>query len=202
MKARTILASVVGGAVLTACVTVPTGPSVMVLPGSGKSYDQFMSDGASCRQFAQQGTGYATDQAVNQSAASAVGGSALGAAAGAIIGSASGNAGAGAAIGAGTGLLFGSAVGSNQAYGSSYALQRNYDMNYMQCMYARGHQVPMPAGYRSEQRASSLPPPPSGYGGNYAPPAGSYAPPGAPPANAGSPPPGTPPPVSSYPGRG
>ena len=29
---------------LTGCVTIPTGPSVMVLPGSGKSFDQFRLD--------------------------------------------------------------------------------------------------------------------------------------------------------------
>jgi hypothetical protein len=27
---------------LGACATVPTGPSVMVLPGGGKSFDQFL----------------------------------------------------------------------------------------------------------------------------------------------------------------
>ena len=31
---------------LGACATVPTGPSVMVLPGSGKSFEQFQVDDA------------------------------------------------------------------------------------------------------------------------------------------------------------
>ena len=34
------------------CVYVPTGPSVMVLPGGGKSFEQFQGDDAVCRQWA------------------------------------------------------------------------------------------------------------------------------------------------------
>jgi hypothetical protein len=73
------------------------------------------------------------------------------AAAGAIIGSASGNAGPGAAIGAGTGLLVGSAAGSNVYGADYYQLQRRYDGAYMQCMYAKGNQIPVrgPARYRA-----------------------------------------------------
>ena len=69
--------------------------------------------------------------------------------AGAAIGSISGQAGQGAAIGAGTGLLFG---GTNAAYAGGYASydwQRRYDNAYVQCMYAKGNQVPVRAGYRS-----------------------------------------------------
>ena len=62
--------------------------------------------------------------------------------AGALIGSASGEPGSGAAIGAGTGLLIGSAAGSDGMYGSSYQMQRSYDIAYMQCMYAKGNQLP------------------------------------------------------------
>jgi outer membrane lipoprotein SlyB len=137
---------------LGACVTMPSGPSVVALPGKNKSFDQFQADTFACRQFAEQSVGGAANQAANNATANAVGGAALGAAAGAIIGSATGNAGPGAAIGAGTGLLFGSAVGSNVYYGSYYEVQRNYDGAYMQCMYARGNQIPVrggPAQYRA-----------------------------------------------------
>src|SRR6185312_7933737 len=126
---------------LAACVTVPTAPSVVALPGNNKTFDQFQADSYACQQFAQQS---------------------VGGAAGAIIGSASGNAGPGAAIGAGTGLLVGSAAGSN-AYGAGYyQIQRRYDGAYLQCMYAKGNQIPVrgPARYRA--------PPPAYYG----PPAG------------------------------
>src|SRR5439155_608408 len=37
---------------LGACATVPTGPSMMVLPGTGKPFDQFQADDAACRQWA------------------------------------------------------------------------------------------------------------------------------------------------------
>ena len=36
---------------LSACAAVPTGPSVMVLPGVGKPFDQFQVDDMVCRQF-------------------------------------------------------------------------------------------------------------------------------------------------------
>jgi hypothetical protein len=39
---------------LNACTTAPRGPSVMVLPGAGKSLDQFQLDDAACRQWATQ----------------------------------------------------------------------------------------------------------------------------------------------------
>jgi hypothetical protein len=128
---------------LGACVTVPTGPSVMVLPGTNKSFDQFQADSFSCQQFAQQLIGGSADQANNTAAANAVAGTAVGALAGAAIGSATGNAGAGAAIGAGTGLLFGSAASSNAYYYGYYDVQRRYDGAYMQCMYAKGNQIPV-----------------------------------------------------------
>jgi hypothetical protein len=128
---------------LGGCVTVPTGPAVTVLPGQYKPFDQFRIDDAECRQFASASIGAQTQAAFDASAANAIGGSALGAAAGAIMGSASGQAGPGAAIGAGMGLLFGSAAGSNVAYGSSIQLQQRYDGAYIQCMYARGNQIPV-----------------------------------------------------------
>jgi hypothetical protein len=125
------------------CVTVPTGPAVAALPGQYKPWDQFRIDDAECRQFASAAIGPPSQSAVDASAANAIGASALGAAAGAILGSVTGQAGQGAAVGAGMGLLFGSAAGSNVAYASSYQLQKQYDGAYLQCMYAKGNQVPM-----------------------------------------------------------
>jgi len=37
---------------LTACASIPSGPSYMALPGSDKSFDQFRNDDYQCRQFA------------------------------------------------------------------------------------------------------------------------------------------------------
>jgi OmpA family protein len=148
--------------VVAGCVTVPTGPAVMALPGSSKNFDAFRADDVSCREYAQYQLGpVAGQEGQNRAVANAAGGAALGAAAGAIIGSVSGNAGHGAAIGAGTGLLFGSAVGADAAGYTSYDLQRRYDAAYLQCMYAKGNQVP--AGRRYSPRRYGPPvygPPP------------------------------------------
>jgi hypothetical protein len=190
MSVRSLMIPLASLLVLGGCVTVPTGPAVMVLPGSQKSFEQFRADEADCRNYAQAVIGgpNAAQPANDAAAANAAAGAALGAAAGAIIGAASGNAGHGAAIGAGTGLLFGSAAGSNTAGYSSYQLQRHYDVAYMQCMYARGNQVPGQVVYRGAAPVSRTPvysypptgnPPPSPAPGSYPPP--NYPPPNYPP---------------------
>ncbi len=156
---------------LGACVVMPTGPSVMSLPGSSKSFEEFRADDAVCRQYAYEQIGGVSGQqaAQNSAVTSAAVGTALGAAAGAVIGSASGDAGGGAAIGGGAGLLVGSAAGSNSASVSYYESQRRYDHAYLQCMYAKGNQVP---GYRRSTNSSTgsvparrypPPPPPARY---------------------------------------
>ncbi|MBI5556904.1 MAG: hypothetical protein HY885_04650 [Deltaproteobacteria bacterium] len=125
---------------LGACATLPTGPSVMVYPGSNKSFEQFRYDDMRCRQYALEYVGgVSPSQTATQSGvASAVTGTAIGAAAGAVMGGERG-----AAVGAGSGLLFGSLVGIEAAQGSSYYSQRQYDNAYVQCMYANGHLVPV-----------------------------------------------------------
>lgn len=165
---RLALAGLCSVMLLSACVTVPTGPSVMALPGTNKNFDQFQADGYACNQYAQQVTDPAGRVAADRATSDAVAGTVIGAAAGAIIGSVTGRAGPGAAIGAGTGLLYGSAVGSNSAGYSSYEMQRRYDQAYAQCMYAKGNQVPVRSGYRGPRMA----PPPG-----YLPPPGYYGPP-------------------------
>jgi len=145
-----LLLPFVAALALVGCVTVPTGPAVMALPGSAKNFDAFRADDMACRDYAQYSMGPIYGQPGDVAAANAAGGAVLGAAAGAIIGAASGHAGPGAAIGAGTGLLFGSAAGANAAGYTSYDLQRRYDAAYLQCMYAKGNQVP--AGRRYAPR--------------------------------------------------
>lgn len=144
MNTRLVLALPLAAALaLAGCVTVPTGPAVMALPGHAKSFDAFRADDMACRDYAHFQMGPPPGNTPGDVAtANAIGGAALGAAAGAIIGAASGSAGPGAAIGAGTGLLFGSAYGANAAGYTSYDLQRRYDAAYLQCMYAKGNQVP------------------------------------------------------------
>src|SRR2546425_12810286 len=102
-----------GTGLLSACVVVPTGPSVLVLPAAGKPLDLFQADEGACRQYAQYQIGVAPEQAAAQSAVtSAAVGTVVGAAAGALIGAGAGNPAAGAAIGAGSGLLVGGASGA------------------------------------------------------------------------------------------
>src|SRR3989442_2789006 len=106
---------------LGACATVPLGPSVMVLPGTGKSFDQFQADDAVCRQWASVQTGTTPQQAAGSSTAkSGVLGTLLGAGLGAAIGAATGHPGVGAAVGAGGGLLAG-AAGCGAAGGAGCA---------------------------------------------------------------------------------
>ena len=194
MSKRLLAASIAAVLVLAGCATVPQGPAVTVLPGYQKSFDQFRADEGDCRGYAQMiiGGPNANQQANDAAAANAVGAAALGAAAGAILGSVTGHAGNGAAIGAGTGLLFGGAANANASGYSSYQLQRQYDVAYMQCMYARGNQVPGQVAYRGA-------PPGAGSAPNY-----NYIPPSTTPRYpaANSPPPNYPPPnvaPGSYP---
>ena len=144
---------------LCGCATLPTGPSVNVLPAQGKPFDTFRAEDATCRQWAEQQVGKSTQETYNSNVATgAVAGTAVGAGLGAAVGSASGHAGAGALIGAASGLLVGTAAGSNsgQAYGRE--AQRRYDNAYVQCMYSYGNQVP---GYRPRVVAAPPPPPPT-----------------------------------------
>ena len=112
------------GLLLAGCATVPSGPSVMVLPGTGKSFEQFQADDLVCRQWAAQLTGPTPGQA---SAASTVSGAAVGTivggAAGAAIGAAAGSPATGAAVGAGVGLLGGTTAGASRAEASGYSVQ-------------------------------------------------------------------------------
>ena len=185
--ARAGVAVVLAGALLGGCATIPHGPSVMVLPGSGKNFEQFQMDDAACRQWASQQVGTTAQKtATDSTVGGAVIGTVVGAAAGAALGAAAGNPAVGAAAGAGVGLLGGTAVGASRgdAYGGS--VQRRYDMSYTQCMYAKGNQVPVARGSRVQQQqpayTSPAPPPPP-------PPPASAPSPTVPP-----PPPGPPPP--------
>lgn len=163
---------------VAACTTIPTGPSVTAMPGTGKSFDQFRADDFDCRQYAQGQIGgtSANDAAVDSGVKSAAVGTVVGALAGAALG---GQRGAG--VGAGVGLVAGSAAGANAAQASGYGTQRRYDNAYVQCMYAKGERVPMPGRMMSGPERGYAPPPP---------PPGAYAPPPPPSGYPPPPPPG------------
>ncbi|MBV8031401.1 MAG: hypothetical protein JO035_07820 [Betaproteobacteria bacterium] len=178
MKKTLALASVLA---LAACASAPTGPSVMVLPGSGKSFDQFRFDDNECRQFAQNQLGTSAEQAqMDSGAKSAAMGAAVGALAGAALGGSGRSAVGGAALGTAGGAIAGTGAGST----SAHTVQQRYDIAYQQCMYAKGNQIPMASRYEPRHAPAAAPRP-------SAPP----PPPPPPPAGAAPPPPvGTPPP--------
>jgi len=108
---------------LSACGSTPVyGPGVLVLPGTGKSFDQFRSDEHDCRGYAQ-------------------------------------------------------AQLADQEEDSAGPLQRRYDRAFLQCMYAKGHKIPVSGRYSdSTESAQSAgvtarpPPPPPGQPPPEAPP--------------------------------
>ena len=150
---------------LAACVQMPTGPSVAVMPPAGKPLEVFQAEDQACRAYSSQSVGAnGQDVAATNVAGGAVIGTALGAAAGALLGGHNG-----AAAGAGIGLVGGTAVGASQASYAGASMQQRYDIAYQQCMYAKGNVLPSRAYYYRR-----------GYGYVYAaPPA--YAPPPPPP---------------------
>ena len=142
-------------ALLAGCASMPTGPSVAVMPGPGKPFDQFQADNAICRQFAEQQIGANPNQvAQEQVLTGAAAGAALGAASGALMGH--GHEGPTESM-AGAGLIVGSAAGANAANVSNMTLQRRYDIAYQQCMYAKGNLIP---GYPAPRYYAPPPPPP------------------------------------------
>lgn len=94
---------------LSACSTIPSGPSVLVLPGTGKDANQFNNDELVCRQFAQQRL-----------------------------------------------------TASPNEPDSREEGQQNYDISYIQCMYGKGHRVPVPGELRyNTEKEWHTPPPPN-----------------------------------------
>ncbi|HKJ09787.1 MAG TPA: YMGG-like glycine zipper-containing protein [Gammaproteobacteria bacterium] len=164
---------------LGGCATLPTGPTVMVLPGQGKSFEQFRQDNMICRQYAYDEIGGKTaQQTANESTLKSAG---VGALLGGALGAAAGN-GRGAGIGAASGALMGTAIGSSNGYGDAYGVQQRYNYAYEQCMYAKGNRIPVAGGrngYSGHHNRYPPPPPPSGSGQGqpYPPP----PPPGSPP---------------------
>lgn len=149
--------------VLAACATTPSGPEVLVLPGSGRTFEEFRQDDQFCRVYAFQqiGAGSSKETADQR----AIGNAAVGAAVGALAGAAIGGRDA-AGVGAGMGLAIGSVSGAETVRTASASSQRRYDHAYIQCMYAKGHRVPVSGVYTpaapEATKALHVPPPPPG----------------------------------------
>jgi hypothetical protein len=164
-------APVLLASLLVSCASIPSGPSVMALPGTGKTFDQFRDDDTYCKLYAhEQVRGQTPNRA---SVLSGLGTAAVGTGVGAAAGGAFGG-GTGAAIGAGSGLLLGGLMGTGTARASGEIRQQRYDMGYTQCMYGKGHRVPVSGQIMDNSRNQSggtlgqplsdkgAPPPPPG----------------------------------------
>lgn len=136
-------------------VALPSGPTVLAVPGPGRTLDSFQLDDLACRRYASASVNPAEAQAGSQAAVgNAIVGTGAGAALGALLGAATGSPATGAALGAGGGLLVGGSSGSSVAQSSAAGLQRQYNMAYIQCMVAKGNTVPSLTG------PGVFPPPP------------------------------------------
>lgn len=132
---------------LLACTSMPPGPNVMVLPGTGKTMATFQADDQACRQFAISHPGTnANDAQLSTGVKTAALGTALGAATGAAV-----NGGKGAIVGAGVGATMGSLVGAGTGTQTAYTAQMRYDNAYLQCMYAKGHRIPVTTSFSETQ---------------------------------------------------
>ena len=139
---------------LGACTTIPDGPSVMVLPGSGKTFPMFQADDAECQQFALNRIGKSPDRLAVESGVKTA---ALTAAMGALAGAAIDGSG-GAAVGAGIGAAIGGLTGASSSSGTGDMAQRRFDNAYMQCMFAKGNRIPVRGGFTETGAQQSVQP--------------------------------------------
>ena len=111
MKSRVLI---LGTLLLSACGSTPVhGPGILVLPGSGKNFDQFRFDDHECRNYAQ------------------------------------------------------SLIAKGSDTDTAGSAQQRYDRAYLQCMYAKGHRIPITGrsdymDSTSSAAARTPPPPPPG----------------------------------------
>lgn len=101
---------------LAACANLPTGPSVAVIPGAGKTNEQFDSENDECRRYAENQTRAATNRANGMSVE--ITADEAPQANGHVVGE--------------------SAIG----YGADKT-QRVYDLSYTQCMFRKGNTIPL-----------------------------------------------------------
>lgn len=124
---------------LAACASAPMGPTVQVLPGTGKPFNVFQEEQDTCKQYAQsQVAGQA--ESANQKA---VGSAAIGVALGGLLGAAIGNH-QGAGVGSAVGAIAGSSAGTGTVTYAQGSIQAQYNNAFVQCMYSKGNQVPGP----------------------------------------------------------
>lgn len=138
---------------LAACAQTPMGPTVPVMPGTGKSFDAFQNDQATCKQYAQQAVSGQAENANLRGLGAAAVTTAIGAGLGGAIGG-----GRGAGIGAAGGALGGAGIGGAGSSHAQGGIQVQYDNAFAQCMFAKGNIVPG-FGQMTQQQPVSYPDP-------------------------------------------
>jgi hypothetical protein len=156
---RALLALSTVGLLLAGCAETPMGPTVQVMPGPGKSFEQFRADQANCKGFAADQVRGQAEHANQRAVGAAALSTALGVGIGALAGSVSGNMGAGAAIGGAAGVGVGAGIGAGNSSNAQYNIQQQYDNAFAQCMFAKGEQVP---GYQHYVSTPAVVPAPGG----------------------------------------
>lgn len=124
-----------------ACARVaPPGPHALVTPAPGTPYGVFLDDEQSCRTRA----GWLSTPGMSSGTArlARILPLAVGAGLGLVLGAATGQIGPGVALGAALGLWLGDWLGGARDARSRVAVQRAYDLAYVQCMVAAGHHLP------------------------------------------------------------
>ena len=113
------------GALLAAgCAAAPKIPDVAVMPGPGKTFQQFEADDRACRLYAEKAVpGVVSDGKEALPAATPR------AAAGGL---------------SGMGLLMGSSLGVQETDPAERGAQQSYDIDFGQCMAAYGNRLPAP----------------------------------------------------------
>ena len=159
-KTELFMVPVLFSLTLAGCVSAPEAPTVMVLPGSGKTYETFQRDDVVCRNTAYRSLNGAAHDTNNNGITTAATGTVIGAAAGALIGSAGGPQGTtdGLAVGAASGLLLGSAMAGGGRGQTQNVMQDQYNVIYVQCMYAKGHKIPQAYAWDEPENTSDIPP--------------------------------------------
>jgi hypothetical protein len=121
---------------LSGCATQPMGPTARVMPASGKSFEVFAQEQASCKQFADgEVNGGATMANLKEFGTAAIA-TGLGGGLGAAI-----RGQRGAEVGGSLGAVGGAAIAGHGSARDQSNLQGRYDLAYTQCMYTHGNQI-------------------------------------------------------------
>lgn len=135
---------------LAGCVTVPSGPTIPVMPAEGKSLSAFEQDERACEDYAYDKVAGQVDKANSRQARHTLLGALVGAGIGAAVGDTKG-----AIIGGSAGTIIGS--NSSEPGYQQYSAQRRYDIAYAQCMETKGNHV---ANRHPPRHRDDGPPPP------------------------------------------